>query len=66
MGDEKDYFDKVFTLLEKTISRSEELKDRLGKFELKVYLSISVLAICILILGTNNPTVKAIIGFFIK
>ena len=66
MGDEKDYFDKVFTLLEKTISKSEELKDRLSKFELKVYLSIAVLSICILILGTNNPTVKAVIGMFIK
>ena len=66
MGDEKDYFDKVFTLLEKTISKSEELKDRLSRFELKVYLSVAVLAICILILGTSNPTVKAIICIFIK
>ena len=66
MGDEKDHVDKVFTLLEKTISKSEELKDRLSKFELKVYLSMAVLSICILILGTSNPTVKAIIGIFIK
>lgn len=66
MGDEKDYFDKVFTLLEKTISKGEELKDKLNRLELKVYLSVVVLAICILILGVNNPTVKAIIGFFLK
>ena len=66
MGDEKDYFDKVFTLLEKTISKGEELKDKLNRLELKVYLSVVVLAICTLILGVNNPTVKAIIGFFIK
>ena len=66
MGDEKDYFDKVFSLMQSTIVDNKEWKDRLGKLELRFTVATIIFSILFIIIGSNNPTVKTILGLIIK
>ena len=66
MGDEKDYFDKVFSLMQSTIVDNKEWKERLGKLELRFTAATIIFSILFIIIGSNNPTVKTILGLIIK
>ena len=66
MGDEKDYFDKVFSLMQSTIVDNKEWKERLGKLELRFTVATIIFSILFIIIGSNNPTVKTILGLIIK
>ena len=66
MGDEKDYFDKVFSLMQSTFTDNKEWKERLSKLELRFTVATIIFSILFLIIGSNNSTVKTILGLIIK
>ena len=66
MGDEKDYFDKVFSLMQSTLTDNKEWKDRLSKLELRFTVASIIFSILFIIMGSNNPTVKSILALIIK
>lgn len=62
MGDEKDYFDKVFGLVDKFITNHESLKERVQKLETRFSVATVIVAAITLILGSSNPLIRQILA----
>ena len=65
MGDEKEYFDKIFGLVEKSMDL-RSVHDRINKMELKFTVAFVILGIMVLIMGISNPIIKILFGIVVK
>ena len=66
MGDEKDYFDKMFSLVDKSLVNNEKIKEAQTKLETNFTVFKWLFAAVALIIGRNDPVVQKLIGMFIK
>lgn len=66
MGDEKDYFDKMFSLVEKSFTSNEKIKEAQAKIESKILVLQILFAVVTFILGRNDPILSKLVSMFVK
>ena len=66
MGDEKDYFDKMFSLVEKSFTSNEKIKEAQAKIESKILVLQILFAVVTFILGRNDPILSILVSMFVK
>ena len=66
MGDEKDYFDKAFSLVEKTLENHGKIQERLNKIETRLLVVVIIFSIIDLIFGFSHPVIRPILNLLFK